>query len=381
MTHIFIGTKAQYIKTAPLIRYLDRCGTPYNLIDSGQHAELTTVLRQELGIREPDVRLRQGTDISTPWQAFVWLIHQLGRCLFKKRWILEHVFRATRGVCVIHGDTPSTLLSVLFAKRAGLEVAHIEAGLRSHSYFHPFPEELIRVIVMKMADLLFAPTPLAYRNLSQMDLARKAVCLPANTNIEAIEYALLRPSRRELPPKPYAVATLHRAETILREGAMEKAIELIARASSYLHVVFVLHSATTIQLRKTNLLAQVCHQHDGIQCCDLMPHADFIHLLNGAEFVLTDGGSIQEECYYLGKPCLLLRKRTEREEGLGQNVLLSAFADDIAEEFYRNYSSYRRPAVTLDQRPSQIIALCIGRMLSGQNINGAVVRRESQQQA
>lgn len=353
MIHIFIGTKAQYIKTAPFIRFLDRWGTPYNLIDSGQHARLSSLLRQELGLREPDVQLRQGGDIATPTQAFVWLLCQLGNLVFRKRWIREHVFRSVLGVCVIHGDTPSTLLSVLFAKRAGLKVAHIEAGLRSHNYFHPFPEELIRVIAMKLADLLFAPTEFAYRNLCTMGLTHKAIRLPVNTNLEAMEYALSCQADRKLPAKPYAVATLHRVETILVKQALDKALGIVVRASKLMPVVFVLHPATSVRLRKVNFFSEICCGNVG--CIELLPHTQFIHLINSAEFVMTDGGSIQEECYYLGIPCLLLRKRTERDEGLGRNVAISDLDPQVADNFFRDYHRYRWAALDMNSRPSEII--------------------------
>ncbi|MFP4512845.1 MAG: hypothetical protein ACLFRV_07855, partial [Acidimicrobiales bacterium] len=124
--HVFIGTKAQYIKTAPVLARLDARGVPYRLIDSGQHGALSTGLRAELGVRDPDLLLGGSRDITSIPQAMAWAARMTTRLVSGRR-VRDEVFGGSGGICVVHGDTPSTLLSTLLARRAGLTVAHLEA--------------------------------------------------------------------------------------------------------------------------------------------------------------------------------------------------------------------------------------------------------------
>jgi UDP-N-acetylglucosamine 2-epimerase len=178
--HVFLGTKAQYIKTAPLLRLMDERAVDYRLIDSGQHAALSAGLRRELGVRDPDHVMGGSRDVDTIAQALRWSAG-LGAQLRSASTLREEVFGGDGGICVVHGDTPSTFLSALMAKRAGLRTAHLEAGLRSRRLLHPFPEELIRLAVMRASDLLFAPDEQAVLNLRELRLRGEVLPVSANT--------------------------------------------------------------------------------------------------------------------------------------------------------------------------------------------------------
>lgn len=342
MIHIFIGTKAQYIKTAPLIRLLDQRGIGYRLIDSGQHASLTKTLRRELGVREPDVCLRRGEDIASLPRAALWMLKVIISAALRPGKMAERVFGGRgNGVCVIHGDTPTTLLSVFLARRAGLPLAHLEAGLRSFNYLNPFPEELIRVVAMKRAHLLFAPSAGALANLERMDLKGEKHDLGVNTNLEALKYSR---SQRHEPPadiSDYALFVIHRVETLHNRKRMRVVLDLIHRLARVKQLVFVLHPPTELILKKRGEYQRL-DEHDNITLRPLLPHAEFVNLLDHADFVVTDGGSIQEECYYLGTPCLLMRKKTERDEGIGENALLSEFRGERIDHFVDHWKDFRR---------------------------------------
>jgi UDP-N-acetylglucosamine 2-epimerase len=355
MIHIFIGTKAQYIKTAPLLRKLDARGIEYRLVDSGQHACLSQRLRGELGVRSPDVFLRKGKDIAMVIHALIWGMKYVLLAFLTPGWVLRNIFGNQRGVCVIHGDTPSTLISMVLAKRAGLKVAHIEAGLRSFSYANPFPEELIRVITMRYADILFAPSSWAFGNLLKMKVRGQIINLGMNTNIESTRYALTRGSTYARPARKFIVATVHRVETILSGRKMRYVIDLLFRLSKSWSVIWVLHEPTIKQLKKFRLDLKL-KECRNIQLKHLLDHADFIHLISGAEFLVTDGGSIQEESYYLNIPCLVLRKRTERQEGKGQNIYMAEFDDDRVNHFLRNFMKFKSDGSTKPRySPSDMI--------------------------
>ena len=112
--HIFLGTKAEYIKTAPLMRLFSEEGVAYRLIDSGQHAEFAGPLRRELGVPDPDVRVIDNGDVSSVRQAVGWGL-KLGLKLLSKKRLRATVFGGEGGICVVHGDTPTTLMATLMA--------------------------------------------------------------------------------------------------------------------------------------------------------------------------------------------------------------------------------------------------------------------------
>ena len=203
MIHVFIGTKAQYIKMAPLLRRMDSERVAYRLIDSGQHGDLTAALRRELGLREPDFRLGGDRDVVSVPQAVGWSLGLAGRLVSRPR-LRRRVFGGRDGVCVVHGDTPSALLGALLAKRAGLDVAHVEAGLRTFRWLHPFPEEIVRVVVGRISDVLFAPGPEAAANLRKTAVKGRIVEQPTNTVLESVRDALGADDQSEARDQPRA---------------------------------------------------------------------------------------------------------------------------------------------------------------------------------
>ena len=353
MIHVLIGTKAQYVKTAPVLHELDRRHVPYRLIDSGQHGALAPQFRAMLSVRDPDCHLRQSTkDITSVVSLAAWLLKYLFLGVFFPSRIFKQVFDAQPGICVIHGDTPSTLLGLFLAKRCGISVAHLEAGLRSFDILRPFPEELIRIITMRTADLLFAPSAEARENLAAMKVRGRICAVSANTNIEAIRAAMSGSSSVE-PPRspPRVVVSIHRAETILRKSRLQMIVDVVCRISRKHPVLFCVHPPTRTQLARFKL--DVVLREAAVPCTDLLPYPAFIGELARALFVVSDGGSVQEECSYLGVPCLIMRDKTERSDGLGKNAVLAKSDAAIVNDFLDNYESLRKPSrVAGSERPS-----------------------------
>jgi UDP-N-acetylglucosamine 2-epimerase len=353
MIHVFIGTKAQYIKTAPLIRTLESRGLPYRLIDSGQHAELSRDLRTELGIREPDVMLGGTRDIVTIPQALAWAAG-LAVKLAAPSTIRSTVFGGHGGVCVVHGDTPSTLLSTLMARRGGLRVAHMEAGLRSHRLLHPFPEEMIRIVVMRLAHVLFAPDTEAVVNLKAMRVPGEIVPLTGNTSIEAVRHGARDPG--DLGP---AIFTMHRVENLHRPTRVQGFVAMVLHAATLGPVRLVLHGPTRQILADGGHLESLADA--GVDIVNLVPHGEFVAMLDAAPYVVTDGGSVQEECALLGVPTLLWRDRSERPNGIGENVVVSRYSETVIRAFLARPDRYRRPRAIPDVSPSgEIVDRLVG---------------------
>lgn len=347
---VFLGTKAQYIKTAPVLRSLDGRGIPYRLIDSGQHAAILADLRVELGVREADVRFGGSVDIDSIPQAMVWAARIAWRGL-RPGLLRRDVFGPAARLCVVHGDTPSTLLSTLLARRAGLDVVHLEAGLRSHNLLHPFPEELIRLAVMRVSSLLFAPSPEAVENLRAMKVKGEIVPVAGNTSVDAL--------RASLPELPGAgggpvIVTMHRVENLHRRQEVNGFVALVLRIAADHDVRFVVHGPTAAVIERSGHLPAL--QAAGVEIVPLIPHHDFTRQLAAAPLVVTDGGSVQEECALLGVPTLLWRHRTERADGLGANVVLLGGDPAAGEVVLQDLESFRRPPRWLDgPSPAEVI--------------------------
>lgn len=346
--HVFLGTKAQYIKTAPLLRLLDEKGVEYRLIDTGQHARLSVSMRRELGVREPDAVLGGSDDVTSITGALTWSA-RIAMRLWSRAQVRREIFGGHGGVCVVHGDTPSTLLSALLARRAGLRVAHLEAGLRSHRLTHPFPEELIRIAVMRVSHLLFAPDDVAVANLERMGLRGRVVPLAGNTIIEALRHSL---SAGVVDPGP-AIVTMHRVENLTSRRRVEGFVRLVLRIAARHPVRFVVHGPTEQTLSRGDVRRSL--EEAGVEITPLVPHAKFIPMLAAAPLVVTDGGSIQEECALLGVPTLLWRDRTERPDGLGSNVVLGRYDPAVVDAFLANSQAYRRAPRDSSESPSEQI--------------------------
>lgn len=330
MIHFFIGTKAQFIKMAPVMVEMKKRGIPYRYIDSGQHGELTRSLRQVFDIREPDISLsKDDRDITSMFVAAKWLWRLWMYSIFRKKWLKENVFSGG-GICLVHGDTLSTLLGLKMAKAAGLAVGHVEAGLRSYNYFNPFPEELIRLYCMKRCDVLFAPSQEAVQNLCKLRIAGEIVPVDGNTVVDALRLVENAKVTVKIPSEPYALAACHRLETITNRHRLEKIVDLLNRVSCEMKVMFVTHKPTQQYLEKFDLKKKIS---SGVDILGMQDYMNFTALMRNAKIVLADGGSIQEECGYLDKPCLILRHKTERPDGLGRNAMLWEFKKDVLENF------------------------------------------------
>ncbi len=342
MIHIVLGTKAQYIKTAPVLWRLEETGTPYRLIDTGQHAGLTPGVRIELKVREPDLVLRTGGDLARLRSGLPWAFRGFLRAFRDPGFVRDTLFAGQDGICLVHGDTSSTWLGAWWARRAGLAVAHLEAGLRSFHPLSPFPEELCRWSTSHMADLLFPPSSDAAQNLKRMRVSGTVVPLEANTGLESAQFSLTQASPVEPPWPIFALGLIHRMETLYSRRKLRFVVQALRRASQVCPVLLLLHEPTRRALARDGWLSDLSRQ-ERIRRMPLVSHGAFLRLLSRARFVMTDGGSVQEESFYLNVPCLLLRDRTERIEGFQPpgNVRLAQWRWERVEAFLKEPERFR----------------------------------------
>ncbi len=351
MIHAVIGTKAEYIKTAPVLRELAKRGVAFRIVDVGQHGGLPPEFRAPLDLPDPQCRLGDGTDAETIREVIVWVL-KVSRLLFRsRRYLRRQIFADTDGVCLVHGDTPSTLLAALIGRRAGLPVAHLESGLRSHSLLHPFPEELVRVVVMRLATVFYAPSDEAVANLTRMKVRGEIVPTGGNTSGDAVVHAIDETAVTGDGPGLIAV---HRVENLHRESRMDGLVQLLRLAAASGPSRFLVHPPTERMLQSSGRWDDVLAAGPSIE--PLLSHGEFMEAIASARWVVTDGGSIQEECAVLGVPTLLWRGRTERPDGVGECVVLSNYDLGLTEGFFANPGEHRRDPGAHESSPSIVVA-------------------------
>jgi UDP-N-acetylglucosamine 2-epimerase (non-hydrolysing) len=245
--------------------------------------------------------------------------------------VLPHLASAP-DLLVVQGDTSSALGCALAGFTAGIPVAQVEAGLRTHDLQLPWPEEEYRMAIDAGAELLFAPTARAASNLVSERVSGE-IHVTGNTGIDAVfaTEAQLPPPRVRERAQPLVLVTCHRRET-WRDGLIAIA-DAVARIASGANVQFVLHPNRHVSSRMRTLLGHA----PNVRLLNPMNHRDLLGLIRDADLVMSDSGGIQEEAPALGVPLLVLREKTERPEGIecGNARLAGTCADRIVAEARR----------------------------------------------
>lgn len=347
--YFVIGTRAQLIKTAPVMKELGEIGVPFISIYTGQHRETIEDIWQGFDIRPADIDLsRQAKEAATLFHFFIWSFRMFFLLFSPKR-----ILKQGPGILVTHGDTTTSVWAALLGKIGGCKVAHLESGLRSFSLFHPFPEEINRRLIFFLADYYFCPNDWAVNNLK--NFRGRKINTRGNTLIDAVRIASERGSSQRPIGEKYCLVSLHRFENLYPGKKLKDNCDVVQKITKRYRVIFILHPVTKKRLELSGLFGDLA-KNPRITFQSRLGFFDFIKVLDNAAFVLTDGGSNQEESSYLGVPCLLLRRRTERIEGLEQNVCLSGYDFVAIDGFVADPEKYRRDRVVGSHRPSALIA-------------------------
>lgn len=301
--HIVAGTRPNLVKVAPLIRALEKepwCEPVF--VHTGQHydATLSADVMDDLGLRAPDHLLAVGSGSHAVQTAAV--LERYERLVVADRpdWT------------VVVGDVNSTLAAALAAKKCGVRVAHLEAGLRCGDEW--MPEEINRRLVDALSDLLWTPSPDADEALAAEGIPRERVELVGNIMIDSLLHLLESPSDEDaalVPTGAYAVVTIHRPTTVDNADRLRGAVEVLVAASRELPIVFPVHPRTANALRAGGLW-QVLEAEPRVTLLPPLGYRAFVTLERNATLVITDSGGVQEETAYLGVPCATVRPSTER---------------------------------------------------------------------
>lgn len=300
------------MKVKPVVDAVESRGARTTLVHTGQHydASMSDVFFEELGIRQPDHHLGAGSGSHA---------EQTARVMIGFEELLPSI---GADALVVVGDVNSTLACSIVGAKAGLIVAHVEAGLRSRDW--TMPEEVNRVVVDRVSDLLFAPSADAVQNLVDEGYRNDQIHLAGNVMIDTLLANRSRAEARrvweqfDVEPGRYGVVTLHRPANVDDPEVLTDLLGSIAAISADVPMVFPVHPRTRRHL------AGILSSDARITLCEPLGYLDFLGLMSSARLVLTDSGGIQEETTVLGVPCLTLRDNTERPititEGTNQLV-------------------------------------------------------------
>lgn len=344
-----IGTRAQLIKVAPVVVACERRGLASTLLMTGQHQETMQDLITEFRITSPQVVALPASEHSTVRSLLSWL-----PAAYKGvRTRLREIGAQT---VLVHGDTLSTLVGALAARRNKIRVVHLESGLSSGRLFDPFPEEICRRLVFRMTDIAMCPNAIAADYMRRHHRA-EVIDTGGNTIVDAV--ALTGASSiKTNSDAPYLVASLHRFQNIYDTRRLSQLVALIVALSEHFIVHFVLHPATRDRLNKQSLMNHLSSVSN-VRLSPRMGYKEFLCLAAGAACVLTDGGSNQEELAVLGVPTIVMRERTERVDGLGRNAIMETDVSDGVLRFLLDgvHESLRTQALRpADHGPSVRIA-------------------------
>ena len=330
---VVFGTRPEAIKMAPLVHALKAVPEQFEVqvCVTAQHRHM---LDQVLNVFDiiPDIDL----DIMKTAQS----LSQITAIVLQG--IQEELTNNKPDLVLVHGDTTTTLATAMAAFYVGIAIAHIEAGLRTHNLFAPFPEEFNRQVVSKIARWHFAPTELSRNNLLIDGVSSEKIIVTGNTVIDSLYWVLGRidsdAKRSEslsmflqgmLPfawqSSRFVLVTGHRRENF-GDGFLQicKAIRNLARQFSEVHFVYPLHLNPNVQNPVRSLLSEL----DNVHLIEPLDYEPFAQLLKHCYIVLTDSGGIQEEAPSLGKPVLVMRDVTERPEAVSAGTVELVGADE-----------------------------------------------------
>ena len=323
LIHLVAGTRPNFMKVAPLCRALEaRSWGDVRLVHTGQHSsyEMSEIFIQELALRKPDISLdvRSGSHAETT--ARVMMAYE------------QELLREMPDLVVVVGDVNSTLACALAAKKLAINVAHLEAGLRSGD--RSMPEEINRMAVDAISDILWPPSEDAQQTLIAEGVDTRRITCVGNAMIDTLVHALpeIRKRRAEvrlgLKRDKYVVATFHRPSNVDAVDKLSAVVSELRKISKQHPVVFPVHPRTLEAMNRSGLKRELLGED--VKLCEPCGYLDFLSLVSGSVAVVTDSGGIQEETSFLGIPCLTVRYNTERPITLTQGTNRLIKVGDIA---------------------------------------------------
>jgi UDP-N-acetylglucosamine 2-epimerase (non-hydrolysing) len=331
---IVYGTRPELIKLAPLIKTFKKSFN-VNVVCTGQHKELLNNLYDWFDIQDQK-NLEIMQENQSPSQVIARILESLDSTIEGSDFV------------VVQGDTATAFAASLTAFLHKIPVVHIEAGLRTDEMYNPFPEEMLRRQISRLATYHFAPTQRAVENLLREGISEN-VYLVGNTVIDALKETIQRiesneektqkfmePIMRDLvlkkiKGKKFLLVTMHRRENLGEEHSnLAKALKRVIKENPDLLIVFPVHPNPAVKEAIEPYLAD----NENVLLIPPVDYVSFNTLLKDCFIVVTDSGGVQEEACALGKPTIVFRKTTERPEAIeaGTAVLSGTEEENVYQE-------------------------------------------------
>ncbi len=325
---IIAGARPNFMKIAPIIEAIKKnkkqgFNINYRLVHTGQHYDknLSDTFFEALNIPFPNTNL----EVKSGSQAEQTAAIMIG---FEKE-----LQQNPCDLVMVVGDVTSTMACTIVAKKQGVKVAHIEAGIRSGDM--SMPEEINRIVTDSLTDYFFTTSTYANRNLESLGVSKNNVFFVGNVMIDTLlknENRLKKPliwNELKLKEKRYLVITLHRPSNVDEEKTLKKLITQLTSLGKDFPIIFPVHPRTKKLLQGLSLNFKNLHY------IDPLGYLEFNYLVKNAFAVLTDSGGITEETTVMNVPCITLRDSTERPEtcDIGTNVLVGNDSEKISAAF------------------------------------------------
>jgi UDP-N-acetylglucosamine 2-epimerase (non-hydrolysing) len=316
--HLIAGARPNFMKVAPILRAFNAFPEiECRLVHTGQHydAAMSDVFFQELGIPKPHAHLEVGSGSHAVQTAKIMMAYE------------ESCMRDQPALVIVVGDVNSTAACSLVAKKLGIPVAHVEAGLRSRDL--AMPEEINRMVTDAISDIFYVTEPDGERNLLAEGKPASAIQFVGHVMVDNLFYQLellkkadsrtLEYNDFKVRHPRYGAVTLHRPSNVDDEPTLRGIVGALVDVSASLPLIFPVHPRTKARIESFGLSLP-----DSVTLAPPLPYMPFLNLWKDAALVLTDSGGLQEETTALGVPCLTLRENTERPitAELGTNIVV-----------------------------------------------------------
>lgn len=320
---IIAGARPNFMKIAPIIHEIDLSAKgkiEYRLIHTGQHFDhkMSQAFFEDLNIPKPHMNLGAGGGTQAEQTASIMIGYE------------KAIKEERPDICLVVGDVTSTLACSIVAKKEGVKVAHVEAGIRSGDL--TMPEEINRLVTDSITDFFFTTSETANINLRKAGVEEDRIYFVGNTMIDTLNANLDRLRKPEcfdtlkLEKVDYFVLTLHRPANVDNIETLLSFLTTIDDSVDGNKVIFPIHPRTK------SILKDQAYSTPNIHFVEPLGYLDFIYLVKNAKGVITDSGGITEESTVLGVPCLTLRDNTERPETVtvGTNILVGTRPENIS---------------------------------------------------
>jgi UDP-N-acetylglucosamine 2-epimerase (non-hydrolysing) len=337
---IVAGARPNFMKIAPVIRALSEARDffSYRLVHTGQHYDeiMNGVFFEDLNIPAPDLILAGKRDEGDSEQTARIMIGFDGEC---------RNFRPD--LVMVFGDVNSTLACSIVAKKHGIRLAHVEAGLRSCD--RSMPEEINRLITDAISDIFFVTEPSGVDSLLKEGHSQNSIYYVGHVMIDNLYYQLAKLQQADVTRfitknikdnvVNYGVVTLHRPSNVDSFETLKLIADAMTELSNKIPLIFPVHPRTMKNLSKFGI-----SMGPNVNLIEPLPYMEFLNLWKDAKLVLTDSGGLQEETTALGIPCLTLRENTERPITIdqGSNILVGIKKEKILSEALKIISKVKK---------------------------------------